>query len=129
MVYRLSEVDNWVRPLAPASLWPDTYLPFHVPGFGVVIVITGLTLLGFLAANIAGRTLVALYEAMLDRTPVVRGIYKSAKQIFETVFSQERDAIPAKSGWWNFRSRGPGRWCSSRPIPRRWSPKCCRTAA
>jgi uncharacterized membrane protein len=81
-------VDNWVRPLAPASLWPDTYLPFHVPGFGVVIVIIGLTVLGFLAANIAGRTLVALYEAMLDRTPVVRGIYKSVKQIFETVFSQ-----------------------------------------
>src|SRR3984957_3615306 len=84
----IDSVDNWVRPLAPASLWPDTYLPFHVPGFGVVIVITGLTLLGFLAANIAGRTLVALYEAMLDRTPVVRGIYKSVKQIFETVFSQ-----------------------------------------
>ena len=84
----IDSVDNWVRPLAPASLWPDTYLPFHVPGFGVVIVIIGLTLLGFLAANIAGRTLVALYEAMLDRTPVVRGIYKSVKQIFETVFSQ-----------------------------------------
>jgi uncharacterized membrane protein len=77
-----------VRPLAPASLWPDSYLPFHVPGFGVVIAIIGLTVMGFLAANIAGRTLVGLGEAMLDRTPVVRGIYKSVKQIFETVFSQ-----------------------------------------
>ncbi len=81
-------VDNWVKPLAPASLWPDSYLPFHVPGFGVVIVVIGLTLLGFLAANIAGRTLVSIGEAMVDRTPVVRGIYKSAKQIFETLFSQ-----------------------------------------
>jgi uncharacterized membrane protein len=81
-------VDNWVRPLAPASLWPDTYLPIHVPGFGVVIAVIGLTLLGFLAANIAGRTLVRMGEAMLDRTPVVRGIYKSLKQIFETLFSQ-----------------------------------------
>ena len=84
----IDTVDNWVRPLAPASLWPDSYLPFHVPGFGVVIAIVGLTVLGFLAANIAGRTLVGLGEAMLDRTPVVRGIYKSVKQIFETVFSQ-----------------------------------------
>ncbi len=84
----IATVDDWVRPLAPAILWPDTYLPFHVPGFGVVIAIAGLTLLGFLAANIAGRTLVNLGEAMLDRTPVVRGIYKSVKQIFETVFSQ-----------------------------------------
>ena len=84
----IDTIDNWVRPLAPASLWPDTYLPFHVPGFGVVIVMIGLTLLGFLAANIAGRTLVGLGEAMLDRTPVVRGIYKSVKQIFETVFRE-----------------------------------------
>jgi len=81
-------VDNWVKPLAPASLWPDSYLPFHVPGFGVVIVVIGLTLLGFLAANIAGRTLVNVGEAMVDRTPLVRGVYKSVKQIFETLFSQ-----------------------------------------
>jgi uncharacterized membrane protein len=81
-------VDNWVKPLAPANLWPDSYLPFHVPGFGVVIVVIGLTLLGFLAANIAGRTLVNVGEAMVDRTPLVRGVYKSVKQIFETLFSQ-----------------------------------------
>src|SRR5208282_1504937 len=84
----IDTVDNWVKPLAPASLWPDSYLPFHVPGFGVVIVVIGLTLLGFLAANIAGRTLVNIGEAIVDRTPVVRGIYKGVKQIFETLFSQ-----------------------------------------
>ena len=84
----IDTVDNWVKPLVPARFWPDSYLPFHVPGFGVVIALIGLTLLGFLAANIAGRTLVGIGEALLDRTPVVRGIYKSVKQIFETVFSQ-----------------------------------------
>lgn len=84
----IDTVDNWVKPLVPAVIWPDSYLPFHVPGFGVIIVVTGLTLLGFLAANIAGRTLVSLGEAMVDRTPLVRGIYKSVKQIFETLFSQ-----------------------------------------
>jgi uncharacterized membrane protein len=83
----VNTVDNWVRPLAPAVLWPDAYLPIHVPGFGVVIALVALTLVGFLAANIAGRTLVSVGEAMLDRTPVVRGIYKSIKQIFETVFA------------------------------------------
>jgi uncharacterized membrane protein len=81
-------VDNWVKPLVPARYWPDSYLPFHVPGFGVIIAFVGLTLLGFLAANIAGRTLVRIGEMMLDRLPIVRGIYKSAKQIFETLFSQ-----------------------------------------
>jgi len=85
----ISTIDNWVKPLVPASFWPDSYLPFHVPGFGVAIALVGLTLLGFLAANIAGRTLVSIGEGILDRTPVVRGIYKTVKQIFESVFSQD----------------------------------------
>jgi uncharacterized membrane protein len=84
----VDSVDHWVRPLVPDSFWPDTYSPIHVPGFGLAIVLVGLTLLGFIAANVAGRTLVGLGEAMLDRTPVVRGVYKSVKQIFETLFSQ-----------------------------------------
>src|SRR3984957_183200 len=103
----IDTVDNWVKPLVPARFWPDSYLPFHVPGFGVVIAIVGLTLLGFLAANIAGRTLVRIGEALLDRTPVVRGIYKSVKQIFETVFSQSGTQFrkvglvefPVKGSW------------------------------
>lgn len=81
-------VDNWVRPLIPTPYWPDSYLPVHVPGFGVVIAFIGLTLLGFLTANIAGRTLVRIGERLLQRMPLVRGVYKSIKQIFETVFAQ-----------------------------------------
>ncbi len=81
-------VDNWVRPLVPARYWPDSYLPVHVPGFGVVIAFIGLTLLGFLTANIAGRTLVRISERLLQRMPLVRGLYRSVKQIFETVFTQ-----------------------------------------
>jgi uncharacterized membrane protein len=101
----IDTVDNWVKPLVPARFWPDSYLPFHVPGFGVVIAIVGLTLLGFLAANIAGRTLVRIGEALLDRTPVVRGIYKSIKQIFETVFSQNGNQF-RKVGLVEFPSKG-----------------------
>ena len=103
----ISTVDNWVKPLAPASLWPDTYLPIHVPGFGVVIALVGITLLGFLAANIAGRSLVNAGEAMLDRTPFLRSVYKSLKQIFETMFREGGTQFrkvglveyPAKGQW------------------------------
>lgn len=84
----IDTVDRWMKPLIPERFWPDSYLPKHVPGIGVVLAFLGLTLLGFFAANLAGRTLIRLGEMMLDRMPVVRGIYKSVKQIFETVFSQ-----------------------------------------
>jgi uncharacterized membrane protein len=80
-------VDHWVKPLVPPWVWPDTYLPVRVPGTGVVLAVVGLIVLGFLAANIAGRTLLSIGESILDRMPIVRGLYKGVKQIFETVFS------------------------------------------
>ena len=93
-------------PAGPAAaFWPDTYLPFRVPGTGVVLAFLGLTLLGFFAANLAGRTLLRLGELFLDRMPVVRGIYKSAKQIFETVFSQSGTSF-RRVGLVQFPSKG-----------------------
>ena len=81
-------VDGWVTPLIPASYLPETYLPFQIPGFGLIVALIGLTLVGFLTANLVGRTLVRFGENLLDRMPVVRGIYKALKQVFATVFSQ-----------------------------------------
>jgi uncharacterized membrane protein len=81
-------VDGWIKPLVPATYSPDTYLPFKVPGFGLVVAVLGLTMLGFLTANLVGKSLLNLGEVMLDRMPVVRGLYKGVKQIFETVFKQ-----------------------------------------
>jgi uncharacterized membrane protein len=103
----IDTVDHWVQPWLPRELSPDGYLPFHVPGFGVVIALVGLTLLGFLTANIVGRSLVGFSEAMLDRMPLVRGVYKGLKQVFETVFSQSGTQFrrvglvefPVKGSW------------------------------
>lgn len=81
-------VDELVRPLIPVAYRPETYLPVKVPGTGLIIALIALTTLGFLAANLVGRTLVEFGEAILHRVPVVRPIYKSLKQIFETLFAQ-----------------------------------------
>jgi uncharacterized membrane protein len=80
-------VDDLVRPFIPAAYRPETYLPVHVPGTGLIIAFVTLTVLGFLTANLVGRTLVEFGENILNRMPVVRPIYKSLKQIFETLFS------------------------------------------
>jgi uncharacterized membrane protein len=80
-------VDGWVKPLVPLRYLPETYLPFQIPGFGLVIAFTGLTLLGFLTANLVGRSLLNVGEIVLNRMPVVRSIYKGTKQVFETIFS------------------------------------------
>lgn len=80
-------IDNTVTPLIPERYNPETYLPFGLPGLGVLIVFIGLTALGALTANFFGRALISLSENLLDRTPVVRSIYSTLKQIFETVVS------------------------------------------
>jgi uncharacterized membrane protein len=80
-------VDDLVRPIIPAQYRPETYLPVHVPGTGLIVAFVALTVLGFLTANLVGRTLVELGERILNRMPVVRPVYKSLKQIFETLFS------------------------------------------
>ncbi|WP_395665176.1 DUF502 domain-containing protein [Methylocella sp.] len=98
-------IDAAVRGLLPATALPDAYLPFRVPGLGVVFAFLGLTLLGFAATNIAGRSFLLLGEAMLARMPVVRSIYKSLKQIFETLFSQSGQSF-RKVGMIEFPARG-----------------------
>jgi uncharacterized membrane protein len=81
-------VDGWVKPLIPQTYLPETYLPFSVPGVGLIVGILALMLIGALTANLFGRTIVSYGEMMLDRMPVVRGVYRLLKQIFQTVFSK-----------------------------------------
>jgi uncharacterized membrane protein len=81
-------VDDLVRPFIPVAYLPETYLNFYIPGYGLIIAFLVLTFLGFLTANLVGRKLVEFGENLLNRMPIVRPIYKTMKQIFETLFSK-----------------------------------------
>ncbi|MDO8840368.1 MAG: DUF502 domain-containing protein [Parvibaculum sp.] len=81
-------IDTWFTPLLPRQYHPDAYLPFDIPGLGLLIAFVLLTLLGALTANIFGRTVLNFGERIVARMPVVRSIYGALKQIFETVISQ-----------------------------------------
>ncbi|MGB8629405.1 MAG: DUF502 domain-containing protein [Xanthobacteraceae bacterium] len=100
-------VDGLVRPFIPKMYRPETYLPIQIPGLGLIIVFLALTLLGFLTANLIGRKLVDLGEGLLSRMPIVRPIYRTAKQIFQTLFSKS-DSTFRKVGLVEFPS--PGMW-------------------
>src|SRR3974377_976903 len=75
----ISWVDGVVRPFVPPSYRPETYLPGPIPGTGLVIAFVVLTLLGFLTANLVGRSLVELGERLLNRMPVGRPISTTMK--------------------------------------------------
>jgi len=86
-------IDQQVVPLIPARYNPETYLPFSIPGIGVLITIVFLILVGMLTAGFVGRVLVSLGERLVRRMPVVRNVYGALKQIFETVMSQSSGAF------------------------------------
>lgn len=100
-------VDGWVKPLIPLPYLPETYLPFAIPGFGLIVAFIGLTVLGFLTAGLLGRSLLNFGERILARMPVVRGLYKGVKQVFETIFSQSGTSF-RKVGLVQFPA--PGMW-------------------
>src|SRR4029079_8342574 len=81
-------VDDAMRPFIPAGLRTETYLPFRVPGYGLIIALVALTLLGFLTAGTLLRTFAEIDETLLNRIPIGRPIYKTMKQIFETLFAK-----------------------------------------
>src|SRR6266436_8852709 len=100
-------VDDLVRPFIPLAYLPETYLPVKIPGLGLIIVFVTLTLLGFLTANFVGRKLVEVGENILNRMPVVRPIYNSLKQIFQTLFAKGGSSF-RRVGLIEFPS--PGMW-------------------
>lgn len=102
-------VDTWIKPLLPPGFNPDEYLPFPIPGLGIFIGVVVLTLIGALAANLLGRTMISFGEMMVERMPIVRNVYRALKQIFESVVSATTPATGTsfqKVGLIEFPSRG-----------------------
>ncbi|TCS64387.1 DUF502 domain-containing protein [Varunaivibrio sulfuroxidans] len=86
-------VDSKVTPLIPLAYRPEHYLPFAIPGLGLLIVIVSLILIGALTAGFLGRLYQRTVDGVLSRMPVIRGLYGSLKQILETVLAQQSNAF------------------------------------
>lgn len=86
-------IDTTVSHLLPDQYNPANYLPFNIPGLGLVIAVALLTLIGAATAGYVGRILLRLSERVLARMPVVRSIYAAMKQIFETVLAKQSNTF------------------------------------
>jgi len=64
---------------------PAHYLGWQVPGLGVILLIVGIPLVGALSRNFVGRRLVAWGEAVLANIPIVRPVYKGAREVVHAV--------------------------------------------
>ncbi len=80
-------VDDAVARVLPVNM------PGNLPGFGLIILGGALIFIGFLTANFLGRSMIRLGERLLARTPIIRSIYGSVKQVLETVFKDQSGAF------------------------------------
>ncbi len=86
-------VDAKITPLLPAQYNPESYLPFGVPGLGLIILFIALTTIGALTAGFFGKLWLRFTERFLNRMPVIRNVYSAVKQILETVLAQQSNAF------------------------------------
>ena len=79
--------------LIPQRYQPEELIGFSIPGLGIVLTLIVLLTTGVLAANIVGRSMVGLWEKMLERIPVVRAVYSASKNFTEIVFSDSSQSF------------------------------------
>jgi uncharacterized membrane protein len=79
--------------ILPISWHPDRLIGFHIPGFGVLLALAIVLLIGAVTSNLLGRKLVGWWDALLGRIPIVRSIYSSVKQVSDTLFSENGNAF------------------------------------
>ncbi|MDA9559049.1 DUF502 domain-containing protein [Alphaproteobacteria bacterium] len=86
-------IDDNVKNLVPIKYNPDTYLPFNIPGTGLIVAVFSLILIGFFTAGIFGRFFVKIGENIINKLPIVRSIYNALKQVFQTILGASSKAF------------------------------------
>ena len=86
-------VDSTIGQFIPDRYNPENFLPFSIPGLGLLVILVGLTLLGALTANLFGQSLIHFGERIVERMPIIRGIYATLKQVTETILSDQSQSF------------------------------------
>ena len=100
-------IDTQVSAILPGELHDDIYGRATIPGIGILIALGFFISVGWLATNFLGRMLIRISEYILDRVPIIRALYKSVKQLLETLIGSQAQAFrevvmieyPRKGSW------------------------------
>lgn len=69
---------------------PRLFIGFRFPGMGIITLIFLIVIVGMLSANYLGTRLVRYSDQLMQKLPLVRGIYSTVKQVIET-FSMKQN--------------------------------------
>lgn len=63
---------------------------FKIPGLGLVVIIFGITLIGFLGSSIVFRPLLQYFDKIISQAPLVKVIYTSIKDFMSAFVGKEK---------------------------------------
>ncbi|MFM7341145.1 MAG: DUF502 domain-containing protein [Betaproteobacteria bacterium] len=93
-------IINWIigtldqtLQILPSQWQPDLLLGIHIPGFGVLLALVIVLVIGAVTSNFIGRRLMGWWDSLLGRIPIVRSIYSSVKKVSDTLFSEKGNAF------------------------------------
>jgi uncharacterized membrane protein len=66
---------------------------WRIPGMGVILTVVIVLGTGLLARNVLGQRLLGYWDGLLNRIPVVNSIYKSVKQVSDTLLSSDGNSF------------------------------------
>jgi len=93
VITAILKVMDRVLDILPPRLHPQTYIPFPVPGLGLILSLLVVILTGMVAKNYMGRRVVDFGEHLLSKIPLVRPVYGAIKQITKGVFGEPHGAF------------------------------------
>lgn len=92
ITYIISASDQLIN-LLPEHWQPKYFWGFNIPGLGVIVAIAVLFVTGLLGANVLGKRIIAAWDSLLGRIPVVKSIYSSVKKVSESLLSDSRQSF------------------------------------
>lgn len=91
------------------NILPYDYLPkiMFAPGIGVIVVLIFLIFTGIIGKNFLGKLFIYTSDKVFNKLPIVKFIYGTIKQIFDTIFSNHGKSFksvvlvefPKKDSW------------------------------
>lgn len=79
--------------LLPENWHPNKLLGVHIPGLGVILTAVIVIGTGLLTRNVFGQRLLLYWDGLLHRIPFVNAVYKSVKQVSDTLLSSNGQAF------------------------------------
>ena len=92
-LFLLRVLINLMDGLIPTPLRPENLVGFRIPGLSVILTFALLLITGFFAANLLGKKLIAVWEAVLARIPLVSWVYSGVKKVAETLLSRHSQSL------------------------------------